>query len=881
MAAALASFVSTSLLRGWKPQIFVRLVLQLQDNADLGTASELLETVVSIINERETNPMLYEYFLMLSIEPKSIFQLRDFIAYIAENSVLSEQNHLTHFTAYIARSKLVRMEDIEPYYEKLQALASTGHAEIQMLLNTAVANKPMDTAKITEVANHAAPDPASRVVWLEWMLSTGQSLDDIDAYLNVLWHGDRESVICYEFIMTAFEVLSMESSKEFPLYYSRCVLFIKSKLPLILQRRFAMQSLDDSSKLEALENVIPRVFATMDKDVMEKVEYKCPGICSKFGTACLKLKLCTSDALSPLAPLNQHSDSSMQKDISNEITSGTFNSPIRPMDLMEVDEVTEATEIVSIQNVLNDPVKYIPQIGTLDVKSIDRVSHELVYACHGSADTVEPITIQKIVKICGTLISNPNILDLVFVHASPYVFCLAINKHVEKLSEMEGSTEGSNASIYEIYTMLGTLLAFMECISSRLNMKLPSGWSRRFLKSQTHLTVPQILNFDSLERLGDLKTTCDNVIPQLSKWVVALFNGSGGNMNITPDLLKPFNELSIIIPIVVRQAVWAYRSAVIDKEALKKGMDYFINLLPAILFVPLVLRILVTDYVEGKHQSTTLECAQMLLQSITLQPNLTPVTKYFVGLEVSKLAEVSGSKDIMTFAEKINPEFTKTNQEIKSVQKAKFEGGDSCSLLDSLQKSTTELSKWNSWPHGIPPTFTTWVLQSKGIIKFNKLVLLVPSDLHLALLLINGFYKLSSSPYIENKKDNGTNEELKAKLEMEIALANKITHIRMKKLQELQNYISEMSNTNVSYDFADTFLSVSNEPESKTAENTSAVAADNNNTVEAKPNVEKSSDQQYNVSEPALNTEKLDLYDEFVNRPMDLADLDMAISEWE
>lgn len=775
----LVPLTSAALQRGWNPQLFLRLFLQLQDSAESLTARAALDTFVKLV-ERDHNPLLFEYVLCVLCEAKSVVHVSDFVEWLATTDWRARSENVDNFIAYIARSPDVELTAADR--KLLASQAEEGSKHVSLLLQGG-ASQPSSTPNPKDAAS-AGPDPVSRLIWLEWMLRTGQDMNDVPYFVSVLWPEDRGSVIGYELVLTAFEVFTLDSSNT----DKRCEFFITSKLPLILH----------SMKLAETDVVIARVFATMDKTIASRVEQRSPDIRRKFGVACVTLGLCREDVLSVL-----------QAEINGEIENRD-------------DELA-----VNASDILSNPQTYTPSIPNMSLLNIAQVSQDLVRACHGALETPQPVTTQTVAAVCAALVAHPEIADLVFVHASPYSFCVALCTQADALS-LFSNTEAA----VPVYALLGTLLNTLDFLSTRYRITLPPSWARIYLER----------GFWG----SDANKLDSNLSADVSKWIMALFSNNG--TGISTALLRPFRELADVLPVVVRQAVWAYRSAVIDRETLRMGVDHFLYPLPGSLFAPLVLKVLQADFFEGRHPSATIECALLFLTKYAHMSS-SNTDQFSVGESAHSLATATKSAELRNMANLFK---APAAEELLPVANT--------SLLERLFSSMKVLARWNVWPHGVPPQLSNLLQQALGIIKFNKLLEITPQNLKTACFIAIALYKVDPHLLLS---------ELASKMPTDAELARTLLRLQRERQAGLETLYQSEQTHKVELDASSLQISKSAAKppaESEVANTSDAISVDQSSSVQL----------------PTEDTfDKVDLYDEFVNQPMDLEDLDMAMAdEW-
>lgn len=844
----LISLTRTALVRGWNPQVFLRLFLQLQDSHMEETAGSEPENALDAfmrLIEADHNPLLFEYVLIVLEDSKAAPTTKTFVKWLEKTHNTENRGNIKLFCAYVARSKSFTLSTSER--EILKRLKSQDSQEAVILLNarlnntldgqlglsTSLSNISLSSAikheqtDESDVANKntCQPDPVTRLIWLEWMLNTGQNLCSVPEYFATLWPGDRSPVVGYEIVLTAFEVLTLSEK----ITNHRGEHFLCSRVPLILK----------NMEITDIDVVIARVLSTIDKSIVHRAEQMFPNICRRFGVACITLGLCKEEVLGSL-----HCE-----------TNG---------DLVNKDDEL----LVSINDIVFDPKLYVPSIPNMSLTRIASTSKDLVFMVSGASfesSLTQAISLQNIAALCEALLTNPSIADLVFVHASPHAFCSAICKHAEKLATTPHSQENldQNALQTTIYTVLGTLITFLDFFKSRYNLKMPECW---------------ISSYISAKHWGADAFRVDKWTPDISKWIVSLFSNNGGR--VQPAMLLPFQDLAYILPAVERQAIWAYRSAVLDKESFKSGLEKTFGLLPVNLFGPLLLRVAETDYFINRHPSATVDCSILYLNRLmTLQSANTVLCSLAIGPKARKLAELSNSAELQKLADKImqripasnsqnvaETNFTNANtpkaaslaSRSNSLNGLNTAGQKKTSLLERLSTSVKILSRWNVWPHGVPPRLSDLLMQSRGIIKLNKLFDMLPKNLRLSMVVAVCLYKLD--PHFLHS------ELCVSELSTECMLAQSLNELGLKLEQDLLTTIADMHEHDIELDL-------------------SSISSSVKQTVKTEPIVAKSANATPVPENPASTMltddqfDKVDLYDEFVNQPMDLEDLDMAMAD--
>lgn len=706
----LAELTTIAVARGWPANVYSRLVSQLSDSTDLGGQDFVLETLENLIKEAPPSPLLLEYVCTLSNETHSVIYFPYILKRLASSESSSAQS-LKDMIAYLGRfaaDNWVLPVDFDGYAEvsqnisKLVMLANSGRPEFKILIlglaqkvipqvfaNTSdnkgeienglsrlritlgaemndlfkgskhqvssekdLNNGEVDRKESENKSHNGRSSRSLRLLWLDWTLRTAQSFefDILRKQLDIVWPGDRESVISYELCITAFDILASSKSELVPKLARP---FITRALPFLLQKLNSNSSID---------SVIARIFATLDKSIVEVVEQRFPGIRAEFGAACVDIGLCDPTIMHAL-----HRSHTKK-------------------------EALSASQNLTLQNITSNPLCFLDAHPENQRQIINRI-HESLFQ-NGSH-----ISRHELALLCEQLFRNPEVADLFFVYLPVRHFLLAISAFSNSTATIPDEEGGAGL----VFVDLGLLLSMAQWIENRYqNIELPDGWTKDYLHR---------INFAGTSELS----------PELNQimghWVVGLFSGSGSG--IADELLRPYKELGDVLPALVQQAVRAYRSAVIDRETLKSGLDYFVHLSSVTLLAPLVVSVLRATLFEGTHQSTTLECLifflSMLLQKVTRDYDIGKSLVLWVCREISadlEEIECCNTQHMGNHAslKKLKDAFLLLVEELAQQMSPKLfvpppsslRVGETTSLFEEIRSGASALVTWQKELQGIP-----------------------------------------------------------------------------------------------------------------------------------------------------------------------------------
>lgn len=644
----LAALTATAVSRDWPPIVFARLVSQLSDTSNRSQDELTSELFTCLTSGTIAGPLQYEYMVVLSSDPQSLVYFPVMLRKFAFEYANVRSQNIKELMSYIARAvptswflstEYKEMESLSSSVKALleQALSgseesrilvsSLAHSNVISTLNQALPQWQAETASlfqslrlksviddpkypyvpantviqtpakvpgaeatprvVSEIAMPENPDSsilqssrALRILWMDWLLRTSQPLDNssLSRQIDLMWPGDRVPVVSYELCVTAFDVLAAPSAlpngSPAP---ALTAAFITKKLPLVLrqlslpehqqvdsqEKRTEYSETISESSSKILDGVIARLFTTMDKDVVETVEQRHPGLREEFGIACVELGLC---------------DPTVLHAIHRSYTPQTL--PELPASINELD---------------------VQKFCSYGPEQQEKLTTDILNSARG---LYEPMGRHKLAEFCVALYKDAKIADQLFVHGSVRDFLESVCVNADAASSLM-EEEGCSGLIYDD---LGILLGSAKMITERYNISLPeekAPWSSTYLKTTL---FPHVSQLSSQKQL------------LMGQWVIALFSKASGG--IADELFRPFNELAEILPALVQQAVRAYQSGVIDRDALKNGLEHFANPSLAKLVAPLVMHVLHTDLMQNIHQSAaSLECIIFLLQILSEKQN--------------------------------------------------------------------------------------------------------------------------------------------------------------------------------------------------------------------------------------------------------------------
>lgn len=706
----LSSLTATAVRRGWPPAVYGRLVSQLNDSEEPGERPSVLDTLLAQVREDPPNPLLFEYIVLLSSEPYDLVPFPALLDRFAGESVDARPQCSIDLMAYLARggvagwnlrnavadaevlralealldqanggcreSRLFMLAIINQISSQVESVPSELEHKCDLLKASVNPNNKMDETRDEESEPHTKGlHASSRSTRLLWLDWALRSAQNLDfAYLKP-------------------QLDLMWPGDRIPVVtYELCVTafdvlaaenhvwlalpFITKRLPLMLQ---------EMAQGESLDGVIARLFTTLDKNVVETVETEAPGVRTDFGIACTDLGLCDPSVLHIL-----HRNHAPQPPASAMPDASELLKPEYPW-----------------QNFL-----------TLDLPSQQYIARQYADIVRGSSVAHGAISRHALAQHCVQLYNSNVLTDTLFVHIAAQDLIECVCAHADAAAQMpeEGGASGL------VYADLGILLAVLDKWKVRYNRELPKqSWSDQFLARKMFGNVVD-LTAEQKELMG--------------QWIVGLFSGSSSG--IADELLKPFTELSIALPVLLQQAVRAYRSAVIDRETLKTGLDYFQQQFSVTLFTPLTLRVLYKDLLEGMHTSSSLECLffflgllatkrgpEFIMAKCVIAPSLKKILSLFDMVsrpETSERSSRSGTPsnadksgtnsmlniidttnvNVRKLIDELNPLITSILQQVdeKHVTKA----SQPISLSEVVKSKTAALMNWQLKPQGVPCT---------------------------------------------------------------------------------------------------------------------------------------------------------------------------------
>lgn len=710
MNVMLAEITTTAIARGWPANVYSRLVSQLNDSADLGGHDSVLETFENLITEAPPNPLLLEYLCTLSNEAHSLVffpHILKRLAFSEEPSSQSVKDMIGYLGRYAANNWILPADfdnnnEIAQTVLKLITLAGSTRPELkilisglalevipQLLVNTSEIKKEIEIglsclgislrADLDSSSRRSAKQLTSengssnvdedqkecgnqshsgrssrslRLLWLDWTLRTAQSFEfeHIRKQLDIVWPGDRESVISYELCITAFDILASSKVEHVP---RLAMPFITRALPFILQKL-------NSDSL--IDSVVARIFTTLDKSIIEVVEERFPGIRAEFGAACVDIGCCDPTIMHALH------------------RSHTRREP------------NDASQNLTLQDITNNPAQLLDAHPEIQRQVVRKIQDSL---CQGSSYTSR----HEIALLCEQLFKNPEVADLLFVYLPVRDFLMAVCS----FSNLTANISNDEGGVGFAFVDLGRLLSMAQFIKTRYqNVEFPDGWTRDYL-------------------LRVKFTGASSLSPELNQimghWIVGVFSGRGSG--IADELLRPFKELGDVLPALVQQAVRAYRSAVIDRETLKGGLNNFVHHSSVTLLAPLVVSVLRATFFEGAHQTTTLECLifflNMLLQNTTPDYDIGKTLVLWICREISAdLEEIECCSTHQTgnYAnlKKLQDAFLVLVDELSRQMSPKFfvpptkslKAGETTSLFEEIRAGAAALVVWQTKLQGIP-----------------------------------------------------------------------------------------------------------------------------------------------------------------------------------
>lgn len=173
--------------------------------------------------------------------------------------------------------------------------------------------------------------------------------------------------------------------------------------------------------------------------------------------------------------------------------------------------------------------------------------------------------LQLLAGILKVLMVQPRILKVLF-HHSQYRDTLSILRQLVDTWTIDDDISGDSQSSYESYGIIYTFV-FHCTIMFRLNdskvdaLGDESGFFALWLNSPGHV-------FD-LKEMDEAKTS------KVNRWITALFDSDG----ISDDLIKSSRpqDMLTLTPTIFRQCITACQAGVIDFDALKGALEYFLQ----------------------------------------------------------------------------------------------------------------------------------------------------------------------------------------------------------------------------------------------------------------------------------------------------------------
>lgn len=743
-----------ALSRQWPPEVFLRLCNQLSDSTDLfeDHSGSLVERAIT----PPLSPLLMEYVLILSSNFNSIVPAISLLHRWASQDWKSRTDEERSLISYMARGVdrwqlQLPNEELKSVLDILLTQTFEGCVEIRFLLfqmgkcglvaeiiksspspvlcariqevlgqkqniyalfripmqdtgdkvGLEKRSQPMSAASVaTSPVDNYRPSRTFRLLWLDWIATAsglGTSNEAMKAMVELLWPGDLPQVVAYELCITAFDVFasciqeqqqpsSAEAVEE--LYQQQLAdrrdrrhflaSFITRRLPLLLEQLVGTN----------LDGTLARVFTTMDKTLSQVVDGFGSDIRTEFGRTCVDIGLCDPTVLHVL-----------HKSHTPRIDKGLIGLNYMPID--------------SISNSLTSPnqrfgadcfaAKLIAQLPDLGPRSLRSVSQRLLKFVQSPLKSIRPISL-----LCYALMTESEHADLIFVNVPLPHFIHAIFSQSDKFSKLKGATNNKDDSVY---IDIGVILSFAETMAQRYHEQLNgyTGWTASILSSKSLVSTVD---------LGQAENSL------LGGWIIGLFGGGG----ISDELLKSTSELLYILPIILQQSAVAYRSAVIDRETLRSGLENFVKPMFLPLLGPAILQTLKREVIQAVHIDEILEMVHILIRALlNAEGQLVDVAKVSAGNRL---------REIIRFAHPDSPNGRKILQSLiqlstdlprglysSLVTNSPFTG----SVIEAAKGALKELNVWQSRPTGAPIVNSTVLRLAARIISPTRIRQLVES----------------------------------------------------------------------------------------------------------------------------------------------------------
>lgn len=712
-----------SISRQWPPEVFLRLCNQLSDSTDL--FEDHSEALIDYTIAHPYSPLLMEYVLVLSCNPNSIVPALSLLQRWASQNWKDRADEERGLIAYIARGVQLwqlkpSSEELDPIFDSLVTQSLDGCVELRFLLTKmgqcglasqvvrcnpssswimklkeAIKHNPSifpnfevsfqdlvdgkaperDIAVPTtsQVTESYRPSRTFRLLWLDWVATAsglGTSDEAMKSMVELLWPGDLPQVVAYELCVTAFDVFAscIQEQQQPPavqaaeeIYQQQqadrrdrrhfLAAFITRRLPILLERLVGTN----------IDGTLARVFTTMDKTLSQVVDGFGSDIRTEFGRACVDIGLCDPTVLHVL-----------HKSHVPRIDNGVTVLNDLPIDSLAT-ALRSPNQRFGQSSFAAQIVKHLPELGP---RSLRAVSQHLLKFAQTPSKSIHPLSL-----LCYALITESEHADLIFVNAPLHHFLHAIFCHCDIASKQKPSLNDGS-----VYVDIGVMLIFAETMAQRYREQLDNytGWAAETLSHRNQISS------------GDLNPSENKL---LGDWIEGLFGGNG----ISDGLLRPANDLFRILPALLQQSAVAYRSAVIDRDTLRSGLENFVKPLFLPLLGPVILQILKNEIIHAVHVDAVLEMTHILITALLqAKDDHTTVAKLSAGnrlREIIRLAHPDSQSGRIIHQSLVQLSTQLPTSLYPSLANhSPFTG----SIVEAVKGALKELTVWQSRPAGAP-----------------------------------------------------------------------------------------------------------------------------------------------------------------------------------
>lgn len=455
-------------------------------------------------------------------------------------------------------------------------------------------NDTENVAAVTPTANtDFVLSRAYRLMWLEHvMLCSGRiQSDSFMVELKPFLSRESNKDVIKGLVLTAFDCYAVSLlRKDSPKYQSLWKGFIVKRLPLVIKSLAGGDDSAENNLIPRIETVITQPLTMLDRgtvnllrisgggDELDEMFSSFPSTTSDirhdFLQACVDLQLidseCVKRTLGQEATSGMHESSTAHGQPGSDFVLDPISGFEAPIDDVFITAAQEDPEYVSFEE--STIVRLISTYEELDGIRQEKVAKKILQVVH---EWINSQMSRCLRRLCQALALKTNSLDMLLLHIQPIQLLVPLVRYLDNWKEDE-----DEINFQDTYTDFGSIFLLVMLIYRRYELGLVDlGFSpdndhnsNKFsfiynaAKNLQRAASWQIISIE------DLSTDERDL---LGGWITGLFDADG----ISDELMKSCTAKDLIklAPLVFHQAINACTRNVIDFDALRGGLEYFVQ----------------------------------------------------------------------------------------------------------------------------------------------------------------------------------------------------------------------------------------------------------------------------------------------------------------